>query len=127
MVALLRAKLRREHKPRRVTPHSALDYREVPAFVSTLQTQGGIAARCLEFTILTAARTGESIGAKWAELDTKAALCTISAERMKAGEPQVVHLSERALAKLTLASAIRSMGSSWASPSIFRSFGGGTA
>jgi hypothetical protein len=55
LVALLHAKLRREHKPKRVTPHEALSFAEAPAFVEGLRTQPGIAARCLEFTIYTAA------------------------------------------------------------------------
>jgi hypothetical protein len=77
-VAMLRAKLRRENKPRRRAPHRALGYRDVPAFLETLRALPGIAARCLEFTILTAARTGESIGAKWSEFDLAAALWTVA-------------------------------------------------
>ena len=66
-VAMLRTKLRRENKPKRVTPHEALAFAAAPAFLEGLRAQPGMAARCLEFTILTAARTGESIGAKWSE------------------------------------------------------------
>jgi integrase len=80
--------------------------------VEELRRQPGIAARCLEFTILTAARTGESIGAKWAEFD--GALWTVPAERMKAEEEHKVHLSERALAILE---EMRALGS----PFVFRS------
>jgi hypothetical protein len=50
-VAMLRTKLRRENKKRRRTPHPALGYREVPAFLERLRAQPGVAARCLEFTI----------------------------------------------------------------------------
>jgi len=113
LVALLHAKLRREHKPKRVTPHEALAFAAAPAFVEGLRTQPGIAARCLEFTIYTAARIGESIGAKWSEFD--GALWTVPAERMKAGEPHTVHLSERALAILA---EMRALGSPFAFPSI---------
>lgn len=59
-VAMLRTKLRREQRPRRRTPHRALGYQEVPAFLRALRAQPGIPARCLEFTILTAARTGRA-------------------------------------------------------------------
>ncbi len=45
----------------------------------------GVAARALEFTILTAARTGEVLGATWEEIDLAAKVWTIPAERMKAG------------------------------------------
>ncbi len=113
LVALLHAKLRREHKPKRVTPHEALAFAAAPAFVEALRTQPGIAARCLEFTIYTAARTGESIGAKWSEID--GAVWTVPAERMKAGEPHTVHLSERALAILA---ELRALGSPFVFPSI---------
>jgi len=115
LVAMLRTKLRRENKPKRRAPHAALGYREIPAFVERLRAQPGIAARCLEFTILTAARTGEAIGARWAEFDLDAALWTVPAERMKAGEPHVVHLSERAL---TILDEMRELGSSHVFPSI---------
>jgi integrase len=99
-VAMLRTKLRRENKPRRRTPHRALGYGEVPAFLRELRLERGIAARCLKFTILTAARTGESIGAQWSEFDLDGALWTVPAGRMKAGEPHTVHLSEPSLAIL---------------------------
>jgi integrase len=62
----------------------------------------GTAACCLEFAVLTAARTGESLGAAWAEIDLKAATWLVPAERMKASgkdraEPHLVHLSARAM------------------------------
>jgi integrase len=107
-VAMLRTKLRREHKPRRCTPHRALGYREVPTFVGQLRQQQNIAARCLEFTILTASRTGESIGAKWSEFDLDAAQWTVPGDRMKGGEPHAVHLSERSLAILAKMRALES-------------------
>lgn len=113
LVALLHAKLRREHKPKRVTPHPALAFPAVPAFVGALRAQPGIAARCLEFTIHTAARTGESIGAKWSEID--GAVWTVPGERMKGGEAHTVHLSERSLAILA---EMRALGSPFVFPSI---------
>jgi integrase len=114
-VAMLRTKLRREHKARRRTPHRSLHYREVPAFLHSLRAHPGVAARCLEFTILTAARTGESIGATWSEFNLDAAIWTVPAERMKAGEPHTVHLSEPALAILN---GLRAHGSSFVFPSV---------
>jgi integrase len=114
-VAMLRTKLRRENKPRRRVPHPALGHRDVPAFLERLRAQPGIAARCLEFTILTAARTGESIGASWSEFDLGAALWTVPPERMKAGEPHAVHLSERSLVILA---EMRALGSPLVFPSV---------
>jgi len=62
-----------------------------------LRQQEGIAARALEFLILTAARTGEVLGAPWTEVDTKKAIWTIPGERMKAGREHRVPLSDPAL------------------------------
>jgi integrase len=61
----------------------ALAWEKLPTFLVDLRAKEGLAARALEFTILTAARTGEVIGAKWAEVDEKGAVWTIPAERMK--------------------------------------------
>ena len=59
-----------------VTHHGALAYRDMPAFMARLRAKQGTSACALEFTILTAARTGEAIGAKWAEIDLGAKLWT---------------------------------------------------
>lgn len=75
----------------------AMPYVDVPAFVSDLQSRESVAALALEFTILTAARTGEVIGAVWPEIDFDAALWTIPAERMKAGAVHTVPLTPRAV------------------------------
>ena len=77
--------------------HAAMPYAELPAFVAALRERAGVAARALEFTILTAARTGETIGATWAEIDVDAKTWTVPAARMKAGKEHVVPLSDRAL------------------------------
>ena len=53
----------------KVNHHAALPYADVPAFMAELRKREGVAARALEFTILTAARTGEVIGAQWHEID----------------------------------------------------------
>jgi integrase len=75
-----------------------LSYAELPDFVAALREQEGFAARALEFTILTAARTGEVIGAKWNEINSAEKVWIIPAERMKAGKEHRVPLSGRALA-----------------------------
>jgi hypothetical protein len=64
---------------------AAMDYREVPAFLAELRLREGIAARALEFVILTAARSGEVLGATWQEFDLDNRLWIIPATRMKAG------------------------------------------
>jgi integrase len=67
----------------KVEHHAALKYQQLPAFVQQLKLRQGSAARALEFLILTAARTGEVIGAKWDEFDSEK-IWTVPAGRMKA-------------------------------------------
>jgi integrase len=73
--------------------HDALPWQELPQFMSELRERQGVSARALEFTILTAARTGETIGATWDEIDLDAKTWTVSAERMKAEREHRVPLS----------------------------------
>jgi integrase len=75
--------------------HPALPYREVAAFIAELRSHDGVAAKALEFCILTATRTKETIGAKIDEIDE--ATWTIPAGRMKGGREHRVPLCERAL------------------------------
>ena len=83
-----------------VEHHNAIPYRDLPAFMARLRAKQGASARGLEFVILTAARTGEVIGAKWGEIDFGDKVWTIAAERMKAGKEHRVPLSSRTLAIL---------------------------
>jgi integrase len=80
--------------------HSALPVGEIEAFMKTLRSQAGISAQSLEFTILTAARSGEVRGARWAEIDLDAATWTVPGDRMKAGKEHRGPLSDTALAIL---------------------------
>jgi integrase len=85
----------------KVRHHAALPYRELPAFMTALRARSGISARALEFTILTAARTGEVIGARREEFNLAERMWSIPAARMKGRDdergPHRVPLSERAL------------------------------
>lgn len=94
-------------KVRRVKHHAALPYVDLPAFLGALREQAGVGARALEFTILTAARTGEVIGARWSELDMARKLWTVPGERMKGGREHRVPLSARALEILDQMKAAR--------------------
>jgi integrase len=87
-------------KVRRVKHHAALHYGDLPEFMTILRAQEGTAARALEFAILTAARTGEVIGARWSEIDLGKQLWTVPSQRMKAGNEHRVPLSSRAVAIL---------------------------
>jgi integrase len=77
--------------------HAALPYAEISTFMAALRIRDGVAARALEYTILTAARTGEVVGARWDEIDLPARTWTIPAGRMKAGREHRVPLSNRAI------------------------------
>lgn len=80
--------------------HAALPYKDAPAFVASLRKRPALAARCLEFTILTAARSGEALGASWGEIDQTEKLWRVPGSRMKAGVDHVVPLSDAAMALL---------------------------
>jgi len=83
-----------------------MPFDDVPAFIGKLREREATAALALEFAILTAARSGEVLGARWAEIDLDATVWTVPAVRMKAGREHRVPLSGRALAILeTLAAA----------------------
>ncbi|MBI5791698.1 MAG: tyrosine-type recombinase/integrase [Rhodocyclales bacterium] len=85
------------NKVRTVEHHAALDWHEVGAFMAALRQQEGIAARMLEFAILTAARSGEVRGATWSEIDLAGAVWTIPASRMKAKKEHRIPLSDTAV------------------------------
>ena len=72
--------------------HPAMPYPELPAFMAELRKREGVAARALEFAILTAARTGEVIGAHWDEIDLEDKMWTVPAGRMKGGKEHRVPL-----------------------------------
>jgi integrase len=80
--------LSKRSKVRRVEHHKALPFAEIGFLMTELRAQQGIAARALEFTILTAARTGEALGARWSEIDLSGRVWTIPAERMKKGDKE---------------------------------------
>jgi integrase len=81
----------------KVNHHAALPYPELPAFMAALADREGIAARALEFTILTAARTGETIGATWDEINLREKTWTVPANRIKGGKTHKVPLSDRVI------------------------------
>ena len=80
-----------------VKHHAALAYADLPDFLDALKAKSGAAARALEFTIFTAARTSETIGARWSEIDLDKKLWIIPAERMKAAREHRVPLSDQAI------------------------------
>jgi len=92
LAALLskRQKLARGH-------HKALAYGEVPALVARLQGQPSMAALALEWVILTASRTTESLHARLPEIDRDAKVWTIPPARMKAGREHRVPITDRML------------------------------
>jgi integrase len=97
-----------EHgKVRKVEPHPALPHAQVPAFMATLRTRTSVSAKCLEFTILTAARTREVTGARWDEINTDEKAWTVPADRMKGGREHRVPLSDAAVAVIEHLKSLR--------------------
>jgi integrase len=92
--------LARPSKIRAVKHHAALDWREVPRFMTELLKRSSVDTRALAFTVLTVARSGEVRGMKWGELDLKDAVWTVPAGRIKAGREHRVPLQAAAIALL---------------------------
>lgn len=80
--------------------HPAMPYEDVATFVGNLRKLYATAALALEFCILTAARSGETLGARWSEIDLDKKVWTVPAARMKAGREHRVPLSSRAISIL---------------------------
>ena len=85
-------------KVHKVEHHAALPYAKQPAFMRALRKRFGVAALALEFAILTATRTSETLGAAWSEFELAEKLWSIRGERMKGGREHRVPLSDRAVA-----------------------------
>jgi integrase len=82
---------------KKVVHRAALPWREAGAFMATLRDVDSMAAKALELQILTATRPGETVGARWTEIDLEAKVWTIPAERMKADKEHEIPLSTQAL------------------------------
>ena len=96
--AAIRRKLRESEpgkKTKNIEGFRALPYKDAPPLLGRLRAAEGTAARCLEFAILTAARTSEVLLAEWSEIDIDAGTWLVPGERMKAGESHLVQLSPR--------------------------------
>lgn len=95
--AAVKRKMREAAPKRDRGQFRALPYKEAPAFMAVLRQAEGIAARCLEFAMLTAARTSEALLAEWSEFDLDAAVWVVPPNRMKSGEAHTIFLSPRAV------------------------------
>jgi integrase len=90
-------------RPSRIAPvehHAALDYKAMGEFMAQLRVKEGIGPLALEFTVLTCARTAETLGATWDEIDLDEGVWTVPANRIKAGKEHRVPLAKPALAVL---------------------------
>ncbi len=88
--------------------HKAAPYDAVPDIMMAMRKRKAVAALALEFTILTAGRTGEVLGARWAEFDLGKAVWTVPADRMKAGKEHRVPLSTQAMEVLRQTQQLKS-------------------
>jgi integrase len=87
-------------KPSKVNKRTSFEAMPIDGmydFIKKLRAVDGMSAKCLEFTILCACRSGESRGALWSEIDLESGTWSIPATRMKAGRPHRIPLSDRAL------------------------------
>jgi integrase len=87
--------------------HKAMPYPDVPQFVTELRERQSVDALALEFIILTAARTGEVLGATWGEVDLQSSIWIVPAKRMKSARAHRVPLGRRALEILELIKQLR--------------------
>lgn len=87
-------------KVRAVRHHPALPHADIADFMAELSERNGVAARALAFTILSAARSGETRNMTWGEIDLNTRIWTIPADRMKAGKEHRVPLTDAAIALL---------------------------
>lgn len=90
--------------------HAAMPFTDISKLMECLQDMSGVSARALEFTILTAARTGETLGARWSEINLFGRIWTVPPERMKAGKIHRVPLSGRAIVILEEMAGLRTDG-----------------
>ena len=105
--------------PRRIattTHHPALPWELAPAFMRELRQYPGVPAAAMEWLIRTTTRTGETLGARWSEIDREAGTWTIPAERMKGRRQHQVPLTPEMIAILDRLP--RLAGSDWLFPSV---------
>jgi len=94
-------------KVAKVKHHAALPFAQAGAFMAKVRRDTRVAARCLEFIMLTAARVSEANVATWNEIDFANRIWTVPGERMKADKEHRVPLSSAAIAVLESMRAIR--------------------
>lgn len=107
LTAQLRKKLPKRPSTSRRKNFPALPYADIPAFMAELRKREGFAARALEFTILSAARSREALSCRWDEIDLDAAIWTVPALRMKGGREHKVPLSPMAVDIVRQMKAVR--------------------
>ncbi len=111
---LVKRKLAQRPSGRKTGNFAALHYSKVPTFVKSLRVHPGMAAKALEFGLLCAARTGEILGCRFAEIDD-AGVWRVPGVRMKGGQEHTVFLSPRAR---EIVEAQRSIGGAYVFPSL---------
>jgi integrase len=110
--------LPKRSKVQTVKHHAALPYKAMNGFWEDLKSREGVGAEALRFTILTAARTGEVIGAQWTEIDLKDKVWIIPPTRMKAGREHRVPLSHLAVEVLERLAPLRRDDTDWVFPGL---------
>ena len=108
--------LPKRSKLAQVKHHAALPWPEMGTFMETVRAAASVTGWALEFTILTAARTSETLGAVWSEIDLAARCWTVPGRRMKAGQEHRVPLTDRAIEILEAVAPLRTSGASFVFP-----------
>lgn len=114
--AAIRRKMRESMPRKEAGKFAALPYREAPALLARVRDSESVAARCLEFAVLTAARTSEALLAEWSEFNLDGALWSVPASKMKAKEAHAVFLPARAVEILRGLQALQ-LSARWVFPS----------
>jgi integrase len=89
--------LPRRSKAQPVEHHNALPIDELPQFMADLRQRDGVPARAVEFLVLTAARRGEVLNARWSEINEREPMWVIPGARMKNGKEHRIPLSDGAI------------------------------
>src|SRR5262249_41774054 len=103
----LRKKLPKLPDAKKPRHHPALPYRVAGSLMAAVRAREGISASALEFLVLTAARTGETIGATWSEINLDAKVWTVPPVRIKGKREHEVPLSAAAIAVLERMQAVK--------------------
>ncbi len=113
-VAAVQRQVKAPSRAKIVKHFNSLPWAQVRSFYRDLEASDAIAAKCIQWVILTACRTGEALSVVPDELDLQRGLWVVPAEKMKAKRPHTVYLSTQAI---ELATRMLALGTPFLFPS----------